>query len=133
MRERKIWAAYRKTTLFQKNLVLTAALSLASIVSRGKSKMWFSADIIARIQNAQTAKLDPEEAKLWKEAERKIEETGRATCAHCGEEIAKNDSVPGGGWIWESEAMVGYCDKGDLGHKHKPLVRWKPEEGVVNV
>lgn len=90
-------------------------------------------DVIERIQAAQGNKptVDTEELKLKKEAERKIEESGRATCEYCGEAIAKNDSVPGGGWVWESESLIGFCDKGGKGSKHKPLVKWKPEEGVV--
>lgn len=93
--------------------------------------MWFNPDTIARaIQNAQTTNVDTEEMKARREAEKKIEESGRATCANCGDEIWKNMNVPGGGWVWESEAMVGYCEKGSQG-KHKPLIKYDPEQGVV--
>lgn len=127
MRERKLLEAYR-------SLVLIVVLSLASLIYwvKESKKVWFSADIVERIRNAQTVKIDTEEMEARREAERKIEESGRATCEYCEEEIAKNDGMPGGGWVWESERLVGYCEKGG-GHKHKPLVTWKPEEGVVNV
>lgn len=55
-------------------------------------------------------------------------------CTHCGEEIFRNESVPGGGWIWESELLLGFCDgtKDKKDKKHKPVVKKKknPEEEV---
>lgn len=75
--------------------------------------------------------MDPTEVKLRREAEQKIEKSGRGTCTFCKEGIVRNDHVSGGGWTWESESMVGFCDKGRE-KKHKPMVVWKPDEGVVN-
>ncbi len=92
--------------------------------------MWFQPGIIEKIQQSQASKTDTPEAKAKREAEKKIEESGRAICMFCEDEIWKNESVPGGGWVWESEALVGYCEK-TAQRKHKPLVRYSLEDGVV--
>lgn len=94
--------------------------------------MWFQPDVLERIQQSQTARAETPESKAKREAEKKIEESGRATCLFCEDEIWKNESVPGGGWVWESEALVGYCEKGGNTHKHKPLVKYSLEDGVTN-
>lgn len=76
----------------------------------------------------QQAKADPD-AAAKAEIARKIEAEGRGTCQFCGEEILKNTEMPGGGWTWESEFMLGWCD-GSKDKKHKPKVVWTAEEGV---
>lgn len=75
--------------------------------------------------------VDPETVKK-KEAEEKIEREGKGICEYCGEEIFKSGASPGGGWTWESEFLVGFCVIAKA-NKHKPLVKWSPEEGVYNV
>ena len=94
--------------------------------------MWFQPEVIERIQQAQAAKVETPESKARREAEKKIEEEGKAVCMFCEDEIWKNETVPGGGWVWESEILVGYCEKGGNQHKHKPLVKYSLEDGVTN-
>lgn len=76
-------------------------------------------------------KATPDAAKK-REAEEKINKDGRGTCTFCKEEIFKNDNMTGGGWVWESEILVGWCDVAK-DHKHKPQVTWTSENGVQNV
>lgn len=90
----------------------------------------YGGEIFERIQEVQRS-MNPDAAKQ-KEAEDLINKKGRGICEFCEEEIFKNDSVSGSGWIWESESLVGFCDKTKLG-KHKPLVKYTPGEGVHNV
>lgn len=87
-------------------------------------------EVFERIQEVQRAN-NPEAAKK-KEIEDLINKEGKGICEYCGEEIFRNDSVSGGGWVWESESMVGFCDKTKTS-KHKPLVKWTPKDGVHNV
>lgn len=81
------------------------------------------------IQQSQ-AKADPD-AAAKKEAMDKIEREGVGVCMFCKEDIVKNLEMAGGGWLWESEFMLGYCNS-SKDHKHKPQVIWTPEEGVTN-
>lgn len=81
------------------------------------------------IQTARVA-ADPE-SHAKAEAMRKIEDDGVGTCLFCEEDIVKNENMPGGGWTWESEFLVGWCDKAK-DHKHKPRVVWSAEGGVQN-
>lgn len=71
------------------------------------------------------------EAQRKREREMEIEKEGRGICVHCGEEIFKNENMPGGGWTWESETMVGWCDV-PRDHKHKPKLTWTSQDGVQN-
>lgn len=93
--------------------------------------LWFTPDTIERIQTSSLQQHSPQ-AQQERLIEKEIEESGRGVCKFCKEEIVKNESMPGGGWIWESEFMLGFCDK-DSGRKHKPLVKYVPDEGVVNI
>lgn len=92
--------------------------------------MMFGWEVFERIQEVQRAN-DPDAAQK-KEAEDRINKAGRGICEYCGEEIFRNDNASGGGWSWESESMIGFCDKTKTA-KHKPLVKWTPKEGVHNV
>ncbi len=69
---------------------------------------------------------DPEQVKealKKREAERKVEEEGRAECAYCRQELIKNENLG----VWESETLLAYCtDARD--HKHRPKIVWKEEE-----
>ena len=55
-----------------------------------------------------------------KTAEELAKEKGEAFCVYCGEEIWYNADMGSGGWTWESEYMLGWCDKSPLGHRHRP-------------
>lgn len=92
--------------------------------------MWFSNDIAERLHSINSSKVSTPEMKAKQEAEKLIEEAGRATCMYCEDEIWKNTETAGG-WIWESESMVGYCETG-YQRKHKPLVKYSLEDGVIN-
>jgi len=59
-------------------------------------------------------------SKRWEE-EQRINREGRGICQFCKEEIVKNDNMPGGGWTWESEFMLGWCDDAK-DRKHKPQI-----------
>jgi hypothetical protein len=90
---------------------------------------------ISAIHNIQQQKpADPEalaKAEAERDALRKVEKEGKGICKYCDEEIYKNDSVPGGGWTWESEILVGYCPQADTRHgKHVPKISWQPEIGA---
>lgn len=90
--------------------------------------MWgFSQEALDRMQGKK--ELTPEEiaeALKRREAEKLIEESGRGTCNYCQEEIFRNDVLK----VWESEILVGYCPSTKDG-KHKPRVKWTPDEGVT--
>lgn len=81
------------------------------------------------IQQAQQA-ANPDAAKK-KEAEDLINKEGIGVCTACKEEIFKNENMPGGGWTWESEFLLGYCPIAK-DHKHKPQVKWSSDGGVQN-
>lgn len=83
-------------------------------------------------EGAATVTPDPD-AEAKKEAMAKIELEGVGVCMFCKEDIVKNEGMHGGGWVWESEFMLGWCDGATKDHKHKPQVVWTPEEGVHNV
>lgn len=80
------------------------------------------------IQAARVA-ADPESAAK-KEAMDKVEREGQGICQFCDEEIIKNEGMPGGGWVWESEFMLGFCNIAK-DKKHKPKVVWTAETGVT--
>lgn len=82
-------------------------------------------------QVPQTIRINQEESARRKEAEEAVHNSGIGNCEYCKEEIRKNNTSTGGGWIWESEALLGFCDVA-RDRKHKPLVKWNPEEGVHN-
>lgn len=82
--------------------------------------------------NIQVARAEANpEAHAKKAAMEKIELEGVGICMFCKEDIVKNDEMHGGGWAWESEFMLGWCDVAK-DHKHKPQVIWTLEEGVHN-
>lgn len=90
--------------------------------------MWgMSSDIWERMRvglNIQAEPKDVEEARLKREAERKVEESGRGECANCHEEIIKNEDLE----VWESEYLLAYCNKA-RDHRHRPRIVWgKPNE-----
>ncbi len=60
-----------------------------------------------------------EEAKLRREAEKKVEDSGQGICNYCKQEVIKNELLG----IWESEVLVGYCTEA-RDHKHKPKIVW---------
>lgn len=86
-----------------------------------------------RIQNSvgtispQEAAQMQHEARLKKEAEQRVEESGVGECLHCGEEIRKNESTQAAGWTWESEYMLGWCDQNKSGNKHAPKIVWRTD------
>ncbi len=84
----------------------------------------FGWGIFERIQEAHIAN-NPEAAKK-KEAVEQVNKIGRGICEYCGNEIVKNDSVPGSSWTWESESMVGFCDQAKA-RRHAPKVECSPE------
>jgi hypothetical protein len=90
---------------------------------KGMFSLWGFPSSVERIQAAIT-KISPEEAeelRLRREAEKKVEEAGRADCVHCKEEIIKNERE-----LWESDFLLEYCtDSKD--HKHRPLIVWKTD------
>lgn len=88
---------------------------------------WGAFEGIQQVQQA----LNPDAAKK-KEAEDIILKEGKGVCTFCHEEIFKNENMPGAGWTWESETLVGWCDAAK-DHKHKPILRWTSDGGVQNV
>jgi hypothetical protein len=101
---------------------------LASIL--GRLDKMFGGAAFDDIQIARQA-ASPDAAKK-KEAEDIILKEGKGICTFCKEEIYKNENMPGGGWVWESESMVGYCNIAK-DRKHKPQIKWTSEGGVENV
>lgn len=75
--------------------------------------MWASLDLMERMRAAALAMNETEEMQ------QKVMASGKGICLFCDSEIYRNDSVPGSGWIWESESLVGFCEKG-TGKKHAP-------------
>ena len=92
--------------------------------------MWGWEGIQAAIHQAQ---IPDKEIKAKKEAMDKIEREGRGTCKYCGEEIIKNENMSSAGWTWESELMLGFCDKSSSKAKHEPMVKYNLEDGVYNI
>lgn len=96
------------------------------VVVKWKKRMcdmgWASPEAFANISSGSVDPKVAAEAKAKREAEQKIEEEGRGDCAHCKEELVKNERG-----IWESEFLVEYCSTA-RDHKHKPLVTWKVAE-----
>lgn len=95
--------------------------------------MWFNSDIFDRIQTTAAPIHGDTELQQRRTAMEEIEKTGRGVCAFCGEDIVRNDAMNAAGWSWESESLVGFCDKSPQKAKHSPLLKWKPEEEVSNV
>lgn len=108
--------------------LLLGSMGLASIYQRLSNV--FGWEIFERIQEVQQA-ANPEASKK-REAEDIILKEGKGTCTFCKEEIYKNEDMPGGGWVWESETLIGYCLTAK-DHKHKPQIRWTSAGGVENV
>lgn len=73
-----------------------------------------------------------EEIRLKKEAMDRIDREGVGVCKFCDEEIVKNENMPGGGWTWESEFMLGWCDV-SKDRKHSPKVTYSELTGVKYV
>lgn len=93
--------------------------------------MILGSEIFERIQQIHNS-LNPEAVKR-QEAEDYVLKEGRGTCMYCKEEIIKNEHMMGGGWIWESESLVGLCaGPGSKDRKHKPMLRYSLEEGIHN-
>lgn len=88
---------------------------------------WGAFEGIQQIQQA----TNPDAIKK-KEAEDIILKNGKGICTFCKDEIFKNENMPGGGWVWESETMIGFCNIAK-DHKHKPQIRWTADNGVENV
>lgn len=68
-----------------------------------------------------------EAAKQKAELEREILKEGKATCSQCREEIWNNPAMANAGYTWESESMLGWCEK-SRDHKHHPKIELKKEE-----
>lgn len=84
--------------------------------------LWGFPESIEKIKTAHLTPEEAEEAKLKREAEKKVEEEGRGDCSYCKEEIVKNDRG-----LWESDLLLEYCtDAKD--HKHRPKIVWKKSE-----
>lgn len=83
------------------------------------------------IVNSSANPPDPN-AAAKKEALKLIEEKGEGVCLHCGDDIVKNESMASGGWTWESELLLGFCDGPGSKGKHAPKVIWSYEDGVHN-
>lgn len=108
--------------------LLLGNMVLASV--RGRLSNVFGWGAFDQIQVVQQA-ANPAAAKR-KEAEDIILKEGKGICTFCKEEIFKNENMPGGGWVWESETLIGWCDLAK-DHKHKPQIKWTSEGGVENV
>jgi hypothetical protein len=93
-------------------------------------RMWFNQeDVRAAFERFATGVAETvdaranEELAAKREAERKILDDGKGICLHCGEVIHHNPTMANGGWTWESEDMLGWCDKNTKGgHKHTPKI-----------
>lgn len=94
--------------------------------------MWGWINPEGAVQAAQVNKLSDAEMKAQRAAQQKIEQEGKATCKYCEEDIYKNESQTAGGWTWESEYMLGFCEKSPLKNTHAPMVKWNIEDGVHN-
>lgn len=84
--------------------------------------LWGFPESTEKIKTSHLTPEQVEEAKLKREAEKKVEESGQADCSFCKEEIVKNERG-----FWESAFLLEYCtDARD--HKHKPKIVWKQDE-----
>lgn len=93
---------------------------------RARMKMWFNMESVKIAMAKQSARgtVDADavrRAERKREIERKILEDGIATCIYCEEEIHHNPDMSNGGWTWESEDLLGWCDKSSQ-HRHAPRV-----------
>lgn len=76
--------------------------------------------------------IDTEIAKKRAELEREIIRQGKAVCNYCGEEIYNNPTMISAGYTWESESMLGWCDK-SRNNKHAPKIELKEEDDAESL
>lgn len=94
---------------------------------QARVQMWFNTEAVQQALSKTTAARGTadadaiKQAELRREAEKKILEEGTAVCMHCGDDIYHNPEMISGGWTWESEDMVGWCNESSQ-HKHTPKI-----------
>jgi len=118
---------------------MSVTVLATSLLIRAKTwinRMWINQDDVREALErfargmgavAQDASVSEIAAKK-RDVERKILEDGVGTCLYCHEEIHHNPTMVNGGWTWESEDMLGWCDGNPKGgHKHAPKIE------VINI